>query len=280
MQCVRCSTLSFCTVLTGWTEYTTFSHLRVNTPHPLIHSNIRCLVQKYVIWKSPSLSTFIVSFYPTSAWNVNETNFFPFITSQICLALHLQQLIYGNVDCIYVANGSSPAWCGYQWRYFQFFLFNWDFCSVSVWHLNVTLLFLHTQIQHHAAPPTPAEPYTDTLNNHSLSPIDFSFHFSLNFISVSASVSRWFLIRILKIHSEKFTETAVIWTNFPWFAWELARSPGVVFARFSKHLMPISCDGNSFLKSVPTYLPEISCSSPLRYVWSPSLSELLLLLLG
>lgn len=89
-----------------------------------------------------------------------------------------------------------------------------------------------------------------------------------------------FLIRILKIHSEKFTETAVIWMNFPWFASELVRSLGVVFAWFSKHPMPVSYDGNSFLKSVPTYLPEKPCSPPLQYVWSPSLSELLLLLLG
>lgn len=207
--------------------------------------------------------------------------FFPFITSQICLALHLQQLIYGNIDCIYVANGSSPAYCGYQRKHFHFFLFNRGFCSVSVWHLNVTFFFfffLHTQIQHHAAPPTPA----DTLNTRSLNSNWFflsflsEFHFSF---SVS-QFSRWFLIRILKIHSEKLTETAVISMNFPWFASELVRSLGVVFARFSRHLMPVPCDGNSFLKSVPTYLPEIPCSPPLRYVWSPSLSELLLLLSG
>lgn len=76
-----------------------------------------------------------------------------------------------------------------------------------------------------------------------------------------------FLTLNLKVPLEKFVGAAVIPVNLLWFASKSVLSLEVVFAHFNKQLMPISADGNSFIKESADVSTKITAVvGPLHFV--------------
>lgn len=152
---------------------------------------------------------------------------------------------------------------------FHFFLFNWGFCSVSVWHLNVTLLFffcthIFNTMQHHPL-------------NSSWFFLSFlsEFHFSFS-ISQSVIFDSHFEDSPRKVcgNCSNLNELPLICIRVGTLAlgWFLLDS---VSTWCPSHVMATAFS-NQRRRTSQKYLVHRRSG----YVWSLSLSELLLLLLG